>query len=1125
MLLVTKKVFVMQYFRFTLIKLIVLFTFSCQHRNEEEERPLFIYLDAKSIGINFENTLTYTEDFNVYLYRSFYNGAGTGLADFNNDGFLDIFFSGNMVDNSLYLGDGKFNFKDVTSISGVASSGSWSTGVSIIDINQDGRLDFYVCKSGKPDDQNRRNELFINIGNDEKGIPVFKESAEEYGLDYLGFSIHSVFFDYDRDGDLDMYLSNNSINPTELIMDAKKGLRDIVDVGGGAKLFRNEGNIFTDVTKDSGIYSSEIGFGLGVAIGDVNRDGWPDIYVANDFFEKDYLYMNNGDGTFTESIDLMISELSLGSMGVDIADMNNDGYPEIFVTEMLPKDESRLKIKTVFDNWDNYVLKVKNGYHQQFPRNTFQLNKGKVSQNDNVAFSEISRYAGVSSTDWSWGVQMVDFDLDGIKEVFVTNGIVKDLLDQDYIDFYSDPIRISKILNEKGVVIKELIDSIPSKPLANFMFKQSIGLKYHDVAKQWGLDQLGFSSGAAYGDIDNDGDLDLVVSNINQPPGIYKNTSKNKDNHFISFALKSKNGSTAVGAKVTLSIENVHYYQELFPMRGAMSTVDDRLNFGLGSNKKIDSIEVIWPDGTLFSMKDITIDQFILIQQGIGNSLQPIEKKQKEQFIFKEIQDQFNLRHLHKENHFIDFNRERLLYQMISNEGPKIAVADVNGDGMDDFYVGGAKDTPGSLYIQSDEGFFSTNSELFEKDKSSEDLGILFIDVDHDNDLDLLVSSGGNEFSNTSYSLLDRLYINDGLGNFSRSSQILPSENPVSTSVIINADFNSDGHQDLFFGGRVVQGAYGLPAASRLMKNDGKGKFSDVTSIVSKDLLDLGMVTDAVWIDFDKDSDMDLVVVGEWMPIMFFENHQGTFKEVTEKLGLVETNGFWNTIYKKDLDGDGWEDLVIGNMGENTFFNASLTKPIQMYINDFDGNGSIEQVITRFNGEKSYPFALKKDLTSQLPFLLKKYLKHEDYKEQTVEDIFLEKDLENAVKLEIFQTKSVVLWNDAGSFSLHELPMQVQLSPIYAIYAADLDYDGNIELVLGGNQFKAKPQTGIYSSNTGIVLKIKNNRNFEVMEISNTGLYERGQIRDIKEIIIGGERYVLLAINDEILKIYKINQK
>jgi hypothetical protein len=1111
--------------RYWFVLLNIIFFVSCQRVNKEEQQPLFISLNAKTIGVHFENTLTYTEDFNAYLYRSFYNGAGTGLADFNNDGFLDLFFSGNMVDNVLYLGDGKFNFTDVTERSGVGSPNSWSTGVSIADINQDGLLDIYVCKSGKPDDLNRRNELFINRGVDENGIPIFKESAAEYGLDNLGFSIHAVFFDYDRDGDLDMYLSNNSINPTELIMDARKGMREKRDEGGGDKLYKNEDNFFTDVSDKAGIYSSGIGFGLGIAVGDVNRDGWPDIYVANDFFEKDYLYINNQDGTFTESIDMVVSELSLGSMGVDIADMNNDGYPEIFVTEMLPKEESRLKTTTVFDNWDTYALKVNNGYHRQFPRNTFQYNNGNVSNKGTVVFSEISRYAGVAATDWSWGVQMVDFDLDGIKEIFVTNGIAKDLLDQDYIAFYSDPNRISRILKEKGAVIKELIDSIPSQPIANFMFKQDHDLKFSDVASLWGMDQPGFSSGAAYGDIDNDGDLDLVVSNINGMPYIYKNTSKNKDNHFVSVALKNVNGATAVGAKVTLSIKGTHYYQELFPMRGVMSAVDDRLNFGIGANTSIDSIEVIWPDGSRFLQKDVAVDTFLIYRQGKDNIFHPFEEGRKKEVLFSEVTDEFRISHLHTENDFVDFDREKLLYQMISNEGPKIAVGDVNGDGKEDFFIGGAKDMSGSIYIQTDEGFLPTNIELFEKDKKSEDVNSLFLDVDNDGDLDLIVSSGGYEFSNTSFALLDRLYINDGSGNFSRSSQLLPNANPSSTSVIINADFDSDGDQDLFFGGRVKQSAYGLPASSRLLQNNGNGIFSDVTDLLAKNLLDMGMVTDAVWTDFDHDEDMDLIVVGEWMPIKVFENDLGKFKEVTQKIGLGESNGFWNKIQKKDLDGDGWEDLLVGNLGENTFFSASKSRPVQMYINDFDRNGRVEQVITRYIEEKSYPFAMKKDLTAQMPYLLKKYLKHEDYKEQTIEDIFSEADLENSIKFNVFENNSIVLWNDRGKFTLQKLPVKAQLSPIYGIYAGDLDNDGKIDLVLGGNQYNAKPQTGIYGANFGTVLKSMGNREFKVMNINESGLFVQGQIRDIVEISIKEKKHILVAVNNGRLKMYEIKNQ
>jgi len=1110
----------MIYVRNSFFVLSFLFFFSCGSENREDDETLFVSLDAKDLGIDFENRLAYTEEFNTYLYRSFYNGAGTGLADFNNDGFLDLFFCGNQVDNALYLGDGKFNFKDITEQAGVASANAWSTGVSIIDIDQDGWLDIYICKSGNPKDANRRNELFINTGLDSSGIPIFKESAAAYGLDNLGFSVHAQFFDYDRDGDLDMYLSDNSINPTDMIMDAKKGLREKRDKGGGDKLFKNDDNFFTNVSEQAGIYSSAIGFGLGIAIGDVNRDNWPDIYVANDFFEKDYLYLNNGDGTFTESIDQVTTELSLGSMGVDIADMNNDGYPEIFVTEMLPENESRLKTKAIFDHWDKYELKRKNGYHRQFPRNMLHYNNGNRS--NKLAFSDISRYSDVAATDWSWGVQMMDFDLDGIKEIFVTNGIAKDLLDQDYVDFYSNPSRIRSILKEKGEVIRELIDSIPSQPIANYMFKQNKSLKYSNVATVWGVDQKGFSSGSAYGDIDNDGDFDLVVNNIDAAPFIYRNTAKNNDTHFVSMALKTDKGTTAIGTKVTLSVKGVRYYQELFPMRGVMSTVDDRLNFGIGLNTLVDSMEIIWPDGTRFVEKNIPIDIFLTYQKSKTNDSKPMEKEIKNEELFSEVTDSLGIQYGHKENDFVDFDRERLLYQMTSNEGPKMAVADVNGDGKEDFFIGGAKGSPGSLYVRAKKGFRSTNMEMFEKDRSSEDMAALFFDADNDKDLDLLVTSGGYEFSNVSFSLLDRLYLNDGSGNFTKSSQILPVNDPQSTSVVINADFDSDGDQDLFFGGRLIPSAYGLPASSRLMKNEGNGIFSDVTDKIAKDLLDMGMVTDAVWTDYDNDNDQDLIVVGEWMPIRVFANEQGKFKEVTEQLGLGKTNGFWNTLEKKDLDGDGREDLIAGNLGENTFFKASQDKPVTLYVNDFDGNGRIEQIITRFNGDRAYPFSLKKDITAQMPYLLKKYLKHADYKEQTIEDIFSPEQLKNSLKFEVFETRSVVLWNDKGRFIVKALPEKAQFSPIYGIYAGDIDGDGKIDLVLGGNQFNAQPQTGIYAADYGTVLRSTGERTFDIM--MGSGFYVDGQVRDINKIDIDGKGYLLTAINNDRLRIFQVEK-
>ena len=1093
--------------------------FSCSNNSQ-----IFYLLENSDIGIAFENNLTYTEEFNAYLFRSFYNGAGVGLADVNNDGYLDLFLCGNQQDNKLYIGDGNFNFRDVTDHAGVASPGSWTTGVSIVDINQDGWKDIYVCKSGRLEDPNRRNELFINNGLDENGLPTFTESANKYGIDDLGFSIHAVFFDYDRDGDLDMYLSNNSYNPSEVIIDAGKGMREKRDPAGGNKLYRNEGNYFVDVTVEVGIYSSAIGFGLGISIADVNRDGWPDIYVANDFFEKDYLYVNQGDGTFIESIDHWTSEISLGSMGVDIADMNHDGFPEIFVTEMLPEDEGRLKTKTVFDTWDKYSLKVKNGYHRQFPRNSFQLNNGRYdATGTGVYFSEISRYAGVAASDWSWGAQLIDLDRDGNKEIFITNGIGKDLLDLDYLDFYDNPAKLKQILKDRGEVMTELFDNMPSEAIANHLYRLDSNLVFTNVASELGLGQPGFSSGSAYGDIDNDGDIDLVVNNLNGPPFIYRNDLADGENHFITLSLKKQNGTTAIGAQVSVWAGGKLYYEELYPMRGVMSVVDDRLHIGLGKAKLIDRLEILWPDGSIQQEKNLPVDRFLTIAQPIDDGGSRVSNKALEHPILSDVVCD-GLHFAHKESNFVDFDRDHLLFNMVSNEGPRIAVADVNGDGLDDCYIGGAKGQPGALFIQRGPSFVKTNEALFEANRQAEDQQAIFFDADNDGDNDLLVASGSYEFSSGSFALVDKLYLNDGQGEFTQSNQVLPSGRPTNTSVVIHADYDQDGDEDLFFGSRSVPGLYGVPASGYLLENTGAGQFTDVTEKKAPGLVDLGMVTDAVWSDIDGDDDLDLVVVGEWMPVRVFINDRGSFKELQNVDGIERTNGFWNTITASDLDNDGDEDFIIGNMGYNTFFKASNDKPVEMYINDFDQNGSIEHIITTYRNGQAYPVAMKDEITKQLPHLLKKYLKHFSYQRQTINDIFSEEEIRGALMHKVFETGSCIFWNEDGRLVKQRLPFEAQLAPVYSIYSSDINNDGLADIVLGGNQHNAKPQTGIYAASYGVVFLNAGNRAFKRAGPENSGFKMAGQIRDMEKISIGGKDHLMVARNNDSLKLMVLNR-
>ena len=1076
---------------------------------KENGNKLFELLGSDITNINFVNQLAYNNDFNIFTYRNFYNGGGVAIGDINNDGLPDIFIVGNMVPSRLYLNKGNFQFEDITEKSGINKLGKWSTGVTMADVNGDGLLDIYVCNSGDIKGDHKQNELYINNGD-----LTFTERAKEYGIAVNGYSTHAVFFDYDHDGDLDLFILSNSFKAIGSF-NLQSNERNVRDQLGGQKLFRNDGGHFTDVSKQAGIYGSVIGFGLGVSVGDVNGDGWDDIYVSNDFFERDYLYINNKDGTFKESLEDQMKSISNASMGADLADINNDGHPDVFATDMLPENEARLKTNTTFENWDKYQLDLRYDYHHQFTRNTLQLNNG------NGTFSEIGRLAGVHATDWSWGALVTDLDNDGYKDVFIANGIYKDLTNQDYIQHLSNRDVMGSVLTSKGMNYKKLIDSMPSQAIPNYAYHNNGDLTFTNKAKEWGLDQPSFSNGSAYGDLNNDGALDLVVNNVNMPPFIYRNNSRKlyPGNTFLKVILQGEGKNRfGIGAQVTVYYNHTLSYQEQMPSRGFESSVDPRLNFGLGKTKVIDSVLVKWPDGKQKLLKGVLPNQVITVKQ--SESMLPKKPKinpSPVKTIFEQSGDNYGIDFVHKEDDFSDFDREKLIFQMHSTDGPRIAKGDVNGDGLEDVYICGAAGQPGALYIQTKAGRFKrSNEKLFEKDKGSEDTDCLFFDADGDGDLDLYVCSGGSEFSANSTELIDRLYLNDGKGHFTKSPQVLPSFQFESSSCVTAADFDGDGDHDLFVGVRLKPGKYGYPCKGYILQNNGKGVFTDVTDKVAPGLKELGMVTDAKWFDYDRDGKPDLVVCGEYMPIRIFHNEGGFLREVTREAGLNNSNGWWNRLQIADIDGDGYPDIVAGNHGLNSRFKASREKPVTMYVEDFSGNGNIEQIVCTYNGDKQYPLVLRHDLVGELPYLKKKYLRYAQYKEQTMEDIFGKEQLQKADKLEVYEMRSSVIMNNRnGTFTMKPLPIEAQFSTVFGLVIKDFDGDGRKDILLGGNFYQSKPEVGIYDASYGLLLKGDGKGNFKAVSPQNSGVVVKGAVRDITEIKAGKKQLLVFAKNND----------
>jgi hypothetical protein len=1072
----------------------------------ESSTALFELLPPARTGVSFVNELHETAELNILNYLYYYNGGGVAAGDIDNDGLTDLYFTSNLGRDHLYLNKGGFRFEDITEKAGVPGPPGWTSGVTMADVNGDGFLDIYVSAVNYLT-MKGRNILYVN---DRDG--TFTDRTKEYGLEHEGYSTQAAFFDYDRDGDLDMYLLNSSTHLERSV--STKPQREPRHPRAGDKLFRNDGNRFNDVSEHAGIYGGVEGYGLGVVASDLNLDGCVDLFVTNDFQENDFLYLNNCDGTFTESIARATGHTSRFSMGVDAADFNNDLRPDLVVLDMLPEREDILKTSANAEDFNIYDLKVKAGYHPQFARNTLQLNRGRGR------FSEIGYLAGIHATDWSWAPLFADLDNDGDKDLFITNGIYRRPNDLDYINYVSN-IEIQKTLamalpNQLTEKNLGLLQKMPRVPLANFAFRNNGDLTFTNQADSWGLSQPGFSNGAAYVDLDNDGALDLVVSSVNGPALMYRSRARDYGHHYLTVKLVGEGrNTTGIGAKVIVTHGGARQMLEQMPTRGFQSAVDPRLHFGLGSATVVDSLTVIWPDGRMQRLGNVALDRVLTLSQGDATERYRYPSPAGAP-LFADVSDEVPVDFVHHENAFFDYNREPFIPHLLSTEGPTLAVGDVNGDGLDDMYLGGAKWQPGRLLVQQGDGTFRLTSErVFTADSLDEDVDATFFDADGDGDQDLYVVTGGNEFWGEDEALRDKLYRNDGRGAFQRDVSALPPIFENGSSVAVG-DFNGDGHPDLFVGSRVVARNYGRAPRSHLLQNDGRGRFIDVTAQKAPALSTLGMVTGAAWTDYDGDSRVDLIVVGEWMGVTALRNVGGKLVK-TELHGLETSQGWWNSITIADVNADAKPDLVLGNLGTNAYIRASRDEPARMYVHDFFENGATEQIITFYKHGKSYPLMGRDDFVKRMPQLRSRYPSYAAFGASRIEDILPAEQLRHADVLEARTfTTSVALNTGNGSFDLQPLPAEAQFAPVNAAIAEDFTGDGHPDLLLGGNFGGVTPLFGRYDASYGLLLEGDGSGRFTSVDLERSGLEIEGQVRDMKWLRRPrGGRVVVVARNND----------